>query len=182
MQSKQYHIRAVYLPGRLQEKLKWIEDFPMTFLEAPPGYGKTTALKCFFEQERFASVPVHWLTILGESEQASWLAFADIIGRVDPACGEELQRLGSLSMDNLLQVESILRRIICPEETYIVLDNKSSIFGIIELSETIYQMERTYAMKSIPQAYQNDKKVSSSIKYFFKKYRVSSALKCAKRL
>jgi hypothetical protein len=34
-------------------------------------------------------------------------------------------------------------------------------------------------MKSIPQAYQNDKKVSSSIKYFFKKYRVSSALKCA---
>ena len=40
-------------------------------------------------------------------------------------------------------------------------------------------MERTYAMKSIPQAYQNDKKVSSSIKYFFKKYRVSSALKCA---
>ncbi|MGI6734380.1 MAG: hypothetical protein ACOX4J_09505 [Anaerovoracaceae bacterium] len=123
MQSKQYHIRAVYLPGRLQEKLKWIEDFPMTFLEAPPGYGKTTALKCFFEQERFASVPVHWLTILGESEQASWLAFADIIGRVDPACGEELQRLGSLSMDNLLQVESILRRIICPEETYIVLDN-----------------------------------------------------------
>jgi hypothetical protein len=34
-------------------------------------------------------------------------------------------------------------------------------------------------MKSIPQAYQNDKKVSSSIKYFFKKYRVSSALRCA---
>jgi hypothetical protein len=40
-------------------------------------------------------------------------------------------------------------------------------------------MERTHAMKSITQDYQTDKKVSTSIKSFFKKYRISTALRAS---
>ncbi len=123
MGGKRYRIRTVYLPKRLQEKLKWIEDFPVTLVEAPSGYGKTTALKYFFDNKRFSSVPVHWLTFFGESEQASWNAFSEVIMQVDRHCGEALKGLGGLSRDSLRQVENILSRISCPAETYIILDN-----------------------------------------------------------
>ena len=50
-------------------------------------------------------------------------------------------------------------------------------FGIIELSKNNYKPE-THAMnKSITQAPQNDKQISKSIKRFFTRFHISSALK-----
>lgn len=127
MGNKRYKIRAIYTSERLRKKLDWIREFPLTLVEAPSGYGKTTALKQFFNNESFASVPVYWLTFLGESEQASWSGFSKIIAKADPLCGEALEDLGGLSTDKLRQVESIMGGLSCSKETYIVLDNVNQI-------------------------------------------------------
>ena len=54
---------------------------------------------------------------------------------------------------------------------------KQAGFGIIELPKNNYKPE-AYAMnKSITQATQNDKQISKSIKRFFTRFHISSALK-----
>ena len=56
---------------------------------------------------------------------------------------------------------------------------KPSSFGIIELLETIILPEAHAMNKSITQATQNDKQVSKSIKRFFTRFHISSALKAS---
>lgn len=53
---------------------------------------------------------------------------------------------------------------------------KPSGFGIIELSETIILPEAHAMNKSITQATQNNKQISKSLKRFFNRFHVSSAL------
>ena len=56
---------------------------------------------------------------------------------------------------------------------------KPSGFDIIELSKNNYSPEAHAMNKSITQATQNDKQISKSIKRFFTRFHVSSALKSA---
>ena len=54
---------------------------------------------------------------------------------------------------------------------------KPSGFGIIELLRNNYKPEAHAMNKSITQATQDDKQISKSIKRFFTRFHVSSALK-----
>ena len=56
---------------------------------------------------------------------------------------------------------------------------KPSGFDIIELLETIILPEAHAMNKSITQATQNDKQISKSIKRFFTRFHISSALKAS---
>ena len=56
---------------------------------------------------------------------------------------------------------------------------KPSGFGIIELSKNNYKPEAHAMNKSITQATQNDKQISKSIKRFFTRFHIYSALKAA---
>ena len=56
---------------------------------------------------------------------------------------------------------------------------KPSGVGIIELLKTIILPEAHAMNKSITQATQNDKQISKSIKRFFARFHVSSALKAS---
>ena len=56
---------------------------------------------------------------------------------------------------------------------------KPSGFGIMSCPKTIILPEAHAMNKSITQATQNDKQISNSIKKFFTRFRVSSALKAS---
>ena len=55
--NRTINTQVVYLPQKLQNALENIKTYSLTVLEAPSGFGKTTALEAFFEQKDFAAVP-----------------------------------------------------------------------------------------------------------------------------
>jgi LuxR family maltose regulon positive regulatory protein len=42
--AKQYNTKSLYFPNRINKAMDGIPDYPLTILEAPMGYGKTTAV------------------------------------------------------------------------------------------------------------------------------------------
>lgn len=58
-------------------------------------------------------------------------------------------------------------------------NNHADSFDIIELPKNNYKPEAHAMNKSITQATQNDKQISKSIKRFFTRFHISSALKAA---
>ncbi|HOE57095.1 MAG TPA: LuxR C-terminal-related transcriptional regulator [Bacillota bacterium] len=90
---------------RLNDVLSVVYDYPLTILEAPMGYGKTTAVKRFLEAEKLEPF---WFTFpdLEYSDAAFWNDFTDEITRRNPQAGTALKSL-SLPAD-ALQMEKFL--------------------------------------------------------------------------
>ena len=42
---KKFNPNQIYISKRLEDRLKTIYDYPVTLVEAPTGYGKTTVLR-----------------------------------------------------------------------------------------------------------------------------------------
>lgn len=108
---------------RVNAALSAVYDYPLTILEAPMGYGKTSAVKIFIESEK---IKTFWFTFsdLGNSEMAFWDKFTDEIIRIDPEAGYALKSLG-LPVD-APQMENIvlkLASVTFKENFLIVLDN-----------------------------------------------------------
>lgn len=68
-------------------------EYPLTILEAPMGYGKTTAVKMFIRNKDVRSF---WFTFsdLSDSETAFWDSFTDDIMETDEQAGAVLKSLG----------------------------------------------------------------------------------------
>ena len=47
---KQYNTNEVYVNEKLTEKIGKINSYPLTVVEAPMGYGKTTAIKIYINK------------------------------------------------------------------------------------------------------------------------------------
>ena len=47
---KQYNTNEVYVNEKLTEKIDKINSHPLTVVEAPMGYGKTTAIKIYLNK------------------------------------------------------------------------------------------------------------------------------------
>jgi len=90
---------------RVNTALSAVYDYPLTILEAPMGYGKTTAAKKFFEMEKLKPF---WFTFpdLEYAETAFWNNFTDEISRMDPQAGLALSSLGI--PDDAPQMEKVL--------------------------------------------------------------------------
>jgi LuxR family maltose regulon positive regulatory protein len=70
-----------------------VYDYTLTVLEAPMGYGKTTAVKKFIEAEKLKPF---WFTFpdLSNSEVSFWNQFADAVSRMNKRAGLALKSLG----------------------------------------------------------------------------------------
>jgi len=93
--------------ARLNMILSVVYDYPLTIMEAPMGYGKTSAVKKFIEAEKL--IPF-WITFLesGNSEAAFWNKFTDEIIKRNAQAGLALKSLGLSAgdpeMDKVLQI------------------------------------------------------------------------------
>lgn len=124
MPSKnEYDLTTLYFPDRVMEKLEMLKSYPMTVVEAPSGFGKTTAVRAFFSKFIGESIPVYWHTFLGEGFSASWESLCKLFAQADKESGEKLMELGTPDEDSLPLITEILENMDCDEEIYIVLDN-----------------------------------------------------------
>jgi len=109
--------------SRINTVLSAVFDYPLTILEAPMGYGKTTAVKKFIETEKCKPV---WFAFPDSenSEEVFWNKFTDEISKINVKAGLALKSLG-LPAD-APQMEMVLRTlsdVAFGKESLMVLDD-----------------------------------------------------------
>ena len=121
--QKKINPAVLYFPAGIQEKLCYLRQYPLTVIHAPAGFGKSTALRRFFEQNVSPSTPVLWHTFLARQPSASWRSICALIGQADRKCADELAAIGLPDSDVLPELAEALENLECSEETYLVLDS-----------------------------------------------------------
>ena len=121
MQKKKNDIGMYYLKNKLRKKLEQLFDYPCTLIEAPMGYGKTTAIR---EYLRVTDSKTMWIKIYNPSITGFWNAFCRLFEEIDRSCADSLRSVGfpydSTSKDEVI---SILQKIDFQEHTVIVIDD-----------------------------------------------------------
>jgi LuxR family maltose regulon positive regulatory protein len=108
---------------RVNRALESIFGYPLTVVEAPIGFGKTTALREFLSARRG---PVLWLGFLTAEDSASffWNSLAAEIGRLDQETGSRLKSLGfPADAPQTAIILSILNDFDFPKNTVLVIDD-----------------------------------------------------------
>ncbi|HWP80811.1 MAG TPA: LuxR C-terminal-related transcriptional regulator [Candidatus Acidoferrum sp.] len=108
---------------RVNRALESIFDHPLTIVEAPMGYGKTTAVREFLA---FKGVPVIWTSFLSEDDTASWFweRLASEIGKFDEAAASRLKSLGvPADTPQTTMAISIINEMVYKPNTTLVIDD-----------------------------------------------------------
>lgn len=121
MQKRKNNTEIYYFTDRLRKKLGEVFDYPCTLIEAPMGFGKTTAIREFLGG---TDSLVLWQKIYDNSMIAFWNSFSRLFEDIDRECAESLRSIGfpsdSASMDEVIR---ILQKCSFPTNTVIVMDD-----------------------------------------------------------
>jgi LuxR family maltose regulon positive regulatory protein len=141
--SRVFNVKKLYFTQRIVDALAGILIYPLTVVEAPMGYGKTTAVREFLGK---TEVPVVWQRIYDHSADSFWQGFASRLGQWDKDCGQSLLQLG-LPTDGILLQEAllILAGAELPASFVMVIDD----FHLIE-SPAIDRFIEVVAVSNIP--------------------------------
>jgi len=112
-----------YFSDRLKQKLGDMLFAPSTVVEAPSGYGKTTAIRDFLEGELPRSTPVYWFTAADEAPAAGFRRLCREIDKIDGRAGERLMKIELPNAVTAGEACDALRCIQCGHEAYLVIDN-----------------------------------------------------------
>jgi LuxR family maltose regulon positive regulatory protein len=124
MAAKRPDARSIfYFPERLKKKLAQISSYPATVVEAPSGFGKTTAVREYLKENIPRNACERWHTCLGEPPSKAWEGICGLFAVVSRDAAEALKQLGPPTMDTLADVASVMREVRAPAETYLVVDN-----------------------------------------------------------
>ena len=137
---KQYNTNEVYVNEKLTEKIDKINSHPLTVVEAPMGYGKTTAIKIYLNKFH---TNYYWQNIYTDSDIAFWQGFCRIISKIDSNVGSCLENIG-LPKDSIKLEECIelINSIYIKEEIAIILDDYHLIDNK-NLDELIYNLVKS---------------------------------------
>ena len=112
-----------YFSVRLRQKLKFLATLPAAIIEAPSGYGKTTAVREYLEKSFHQSEDIYWLTAVDEAPLALYRRFCREIEKIDSRAGERLLKAGIPNAFTIGESCETIRSIECGRETWLVIDN-----------------------------------------------------------
>lgn len=112
-----------YYSDRLIKKMKGLCFGPTAAIEAPSGYGKTTAVRDFLEREIPQNTPVYWFTAMDEAPAAGYRRLCREIEKIDHRAGKRLLRIDFPNAATIGEAGDALRSIQCSNEAYLVIDN-----------------------------------------------------------
>jgi LuxR family transcriptional regulator, maltose regulon positive regulatory protein len=119
--SKEIDTKRLYFTERLKQAMGEILNYPLTVVEAPMGYGKTTAVREAFRQDGI--IPL-WLHVFNNDAESFWNGFSELVGELDSGCGESLIQLGfpsnAVSMNEALK---LISRVTLSDPAVIVVDD-----------------------------------------------------------
>lgn len=109
-------------PERLTARLAGIPTFPVTIVEAPSGFGKTTAVREFLKSIQHNSRQ-SWYTCFGEQPSKVWEGICRLFGNVDIEVARRLKGLFPASVETLPDIAELMRECRCDIPTFLVIDN-----------------------------------------------------------
>ena len=115
--------KMYYFSDKLQKQLARIPGYPLTVVEAPSGFGKTTAIREYLRENLPPEAREYWYTCLGESPAVAWKGICELLANANQEIAANLKSLELPTMDTLLYMMAILREFECERETYLVIDN-----------------------------------------------------------
>lgn len=123
---------------RINDILANLYDYPLTIVEAPMGYGKTTAVRNFLE---ITAIKPIWITFQHESGFIDyyWNKFSDEVSKYSQVSGETLKHLGfPVDVPQMGQVVSVLSDMANDDKIVLVLDdyhltNSEALNRLVEL-------------------------------------------------
>ena len=89
--NKRPNSRSLYFSDRLTEVLSQIPQYPLTVMEAPMGYGKTTAIQEYAAKNGITTL---WKTVRENDEAHFWSDFCEVFAELDRDCSYKLAELG----------------------------------------------------------------------------------------
>ncbi|WP_238915441.1 LuxR C-terminal-related transcriptional regulator [Clostridium sp. YIM B02555] len=119
--SKKYNTKAQYFTDKLKNKLSDITHYPLTIMEAPCGYGKTTAAEEFLNK---LDAKVLWMVLDNNSTSDFWIKFCHSLSDIDKDIVLKTKDM-DIPKDKISLEEFFIlfRNINFSEETILVIDN-----------------------------------------------------------
>lgn len=134
--------KIIYIRKQLGQALEGIWQYPLTVVEAPMGYGKTTAVKEFLKG---SDARVVWQTLADSSAGGFWRGFCRMLRKINAVCAERLAELGvptdSVFLDEAMEIiESVefAARTVIVFDDYHLLSSKSVERFIERLAKTAF--------------------------------------------
>ncbi len=112
---------TLYFSQDIQQKLSHIYQSSLTMIEAPAGYGKSTAVR--WAMREIPPEQGHWFTAVSFLQDTSLDWFIRQIGTLDADAGAALRGLGFLNRSNVSAAADILARLSVSSPCYLILDN-----------------------------------------------------------
>ena len=103
---------------KLKRQLAQIPNHPLTVVEAPSGFGKTTAVREFLKEYLSDGACEYWYTCLSEPASIAWKNICELLSNIDIDVADKLQMLGKPSMNTLMGIPAILKNLNCSIETF----------------------------------------------------------------
>ena len=91
LKNKRHNTQSLYFSEQLTAALKKITHYPLTVIEAPMGYGKTTAVKEYIANSDFE---VLWQAVYDNVDMHFWSSFCKLFVELDFACSVKLAEVG----------------------------------------------------------------------------------------
>ena len=121
--GKSLQPNAHYYSPRLLKKLEGVLSAPVTVIEAPSGYGKTTAVRDYLKNTPSKGVPVHWWNAVEDDAEASWASLCKELAHIDPTAGNELLSFGFPKPMSAWEIGKLIGNLRCYTQTVLVLDD-----------------------------------------------------------
>ena len=100
-----------------------VKDYPLTVIEAPSGFGKTTSFRRYLKDNLSSSARDFWYTSLGESPVRAWNNICDALGEIDRTVSENLRGLGAPNRETMADAAAALRECKCGRDSFLIIDN-----------------------------------------------------------
>lgn len=123
-----------YYSDKLKNKLNNLSSLPAAIVEAPSGYGKTTAVRDYLENNLTGETPVHWFTAVDEAPESSYRRLCLEIKKIDAHAGDRMLKAGLPNALTIGESCEALRSISCREESWLVIDNFQYLNEILPAS------------------------------------------------
>lgn len=121
MANRIINTKALYFNKYIQNSLGMIPNYPGTLIQAPMGYGKTTAVRNFLST---IDADVIWQSVYDQGDTEFWAGFCQAISRIDAGCGNQLKKIG-MPKESLMKREamSLLEQLHLQKRSFLVIDD-----------------------------------------------------------
>ncbi|MBN2899646.1 MAG: AAA family ATPase [Clostridia bacterium] len=128
-------MRKLYLSNRITEVMGGIFEHPLTIVEAPMGYGKTTSVR---EYLNTTDADTLWLRVYDGSRPGLWNSFCRLFNPLDENRAQMLLKMGFPGEGTLVQeAVGIIEDLALKKRTVLVIDD----YHLIDSSEVDFFLE-----------------------------------------